>query len=473
MQDDMHKTKGDLTHTVDDIVRFFDESKKWDKSKTILTYIFEFFSQDKKWEKSKTILTYIFDFFSQDKKWEKSKTILNVIGGLFYQDKKNVLPPKNLKRRFNKLSKECQNAILSYSQSECIWHESGGFNSYKHGLLTLAQVHNRKLHKYNFTAYTLNVNDPGKSIVSYLQHKLKNQEYGFDVQYVIHDAHWETGLIRVTNTGDIKVLHIDSHAAQYSSPEKFYGILDNIYNNFPNAKIYTSSAKTQSDTLSCSVHALNTAVHLKKADANLPEKENHEKYKDIFDFIDDNITRKCENCDRYNEVDLPLYLQRCKESSKVKAIFDSKGPRRANTLITKKQITPYQSVKKDLYVSTIQNINTTDTKLANNRIRRKHYKMLAANIEFMLHRFEQGFTPTDLFNELNLFKEKALEKFMHDKQKRCIYNNEEELIKYIFSLNNDITSTLNNNSNLNTSPIKPDHHVDNNNIQITNPNIQR
>ena len=207
-----------------------------------------------------------------------------------------------------------------------------------------------------------------------------------EIQYIscIKD-HWFSGMVQLAAGEPLKVFHCDSMINYLDT--KF---TNRIRGYLPkNAVIYYSDTLLQPGGKGCGIFALDTIAHLPKAKDNLPKRYNN----DLFEYLSDpnNVTIESGHYNHqveYNPtgigVDVPLYLQRTLRTSKAPEIFQNKSQERASNKITKKQITPLESLKK--------NMISTQGKIINDRLNYKKRKMALRNIDLILTLFESGYS---------------------------------------------------------------------------------
>jgi hypothetical protein len=276
-------------------------------------------------------------------------------------------------------------------------------------LLTLAQVRDRKKHKYDYEPILLYVDKkkipPKNDFLEFIK-ILNAAQKPIVKQFICYlGKHYVSGEITIAENGQAKIWMLDSLGANATS--KFSTTcchdecLQEFASVFPHHEIFISQEIRQNTEKGCSVYALDDSAHL-------PQLHLGDQYseKGIWGYLDDAATKPTAKITQLKGTppvtvticDTPLSLMRTMQSEDLLQITDpSKGdPRRSKEeqelIINKKGETAYTSALKKFRE------NPRSGKNQNTRLDYKFEKMRDANWEFLANH-----TPEELEKEMIFF----------------------------------------------------------------------
>lgn len=265
---------------------------------------------------------------------------------------------------------ELMNQFYGFGQNESLIQLSGG-------LLTCAEIHNRKKGRYDFSPTVLNRSE----LEEYLQ-TLKKARPPLRERFVLTGLHWITGDIQIEADGQINVLIIDSLGNKKICLETSWA-MKMIAQCFPTVKLYWSIEQRQHDEVSCSVYALDDVRHLFTIEKYLDKKY---ATTGLFGYLKDPANRSDLNEEKgrtkiftFEAIQsyLPLPFLRTMQTRKLFGFIGSRSPEEQKTPGEKSGKTVIEAAREDFVEKEEKNVNQ--------RLSRKLDKMMHNNARFFIH----------------------------------------------------------------------------------------
>jgi hypothetical protein len=288
--------------------------------------------------------------------------------------------------------------------SNVLYEFSNNVSSIKHqgGLLTLAQIHDRKVkEQYDFDPTLIKDTE----ISDYLN-IIREMPGAFADHFIISGIHWTCGVVQKDEDGRVSFLvvdplGVDKNGDLFTETQDMLLMIASIFEN-KTYQIYFDAVRRQNDEKSCAVYAIDDLQHLYALEQNW-QRQNFNLT--LFEFLEKNKQReKSIETVKINLTPLPLTLMRTMQSRRLRELIIPRRAKKEPPLVNKKGETAQQSVSKTFL------FNPQKKKDENQRAKFNYHKMRQYNEQYLLTTDPQHIHQTTMLFTLSEVKAKIEKK---------------------------------------------------------------